>query len=81
MSKAIGTTTYHNNKIFTIFYFDKNGDILEKHTHDFDTVHTSEVLKGSFKLKTDKYEKEIYEGDLIDFEVGEYHEFISLKDK
>jgi len=66
---------YHNT-----YNFKFKDDVLAWHSHKKRSVHTSEVIKGSFKLRTIENDRNIIKGDFIDFKPFEFHEFIALED-
>ena len=62
-----------------IYDFELEGDELPRHTHDEITVHISIVARGSFKMIGDGWEMVAKCGDIVDFEIGQYHAFIALE--
>jgi quercetin dioxygenase-like cupin family protein len=62
-----------------IYDFEFAGDELARHTHDETTVHISIVARGSFKMVGDGWEMTAKCGDVVDFDIGQYHAFIALE--
>jgi quercetin dioxygenase-like cupin family protein len=54
-------------------------DILEMHTHNEEDVHITVVARGSFKVHGGGWEMVAKAGDVINWEVGQAHEFIALE--
>jgi hypothetical protein len=74
------------NKLFSygklngsIYDFEEEGVQLSRHTHDETTVHISIVARGSFKMVGDGWEMVAKCGDVVDFDIGQYHAFIALE--
>ena len=64
----------------TMYDFEKVGDIVEKHTHDENSVHITIVARGKIKAYSHDWEKEATAGQVVDFRVGEPHEIMALED-
>jgi len=63
-----------------IYDFEKSGDILEKHVHTDENVHITIVARGKIKAYSHDWEKEVFAGQVIDFQVGQPHEIMALED-
>lgn len=63
-----------------MYDFEKVGDVVEKHTHNEDTIHITIVARGRVKAYSHDWEKEATAGQVIDFRVGEPHEIMALED-
>ena len=63
-----------------MYDFEKVGDIVEKHTHDENSVHITIVARGKIKAYSHDWEKEATAGQVVDFRVGEPHEIMALED-
>jgi quercetin dioxygenase-like cupin family protein len=63
----------------TVYDFEFPLDTLPMHTHDEYSNHISIISRGSFRVHGDGWEMVAKSGDVIDFEVGQSHEFIALE--
>ena len=63
----------------TIYDFEKEGDILEKHVHDESNIHITIVSNGRIKAYSHDWSLEAGPGGIIDFRVGEPHEIMALE--
>ena len=63
-----------------IYDFEFAGDVLPMHEHDEKEVHISIVGRGKIKILGDGWERELSSGQIIDFEVGQKHEFVAMED-
>jgi quercetin dioxygenase-like cupin family protein len=63
----------------TIYDAIEVGDILPMHTHEEGNVHITIISRGSFKVHGDGWEMISKEGDVIDWEIGQAHEFVALQ--
>lgn len=63
-----------------IFDFDKVGDILPRHTHGKEDIHISVIARGSFIIRGDGWSNNYSAGDVIDWEVGQFHEYEAKED-
>jgi len=64
----------------TIYDFEKQGDILEKHVHDESNVHITIVATGRLKAYSHDWEIIATPGQILDFQVGQPHELMALED-
>ena len=64
----------------TVYDFEKEGDILEKHVHNESNIHITLVTRGKIKAYSHDWEVLGTPGMLIDFRVGEPHEIMALED-
>lgn len=64
----------------TIYDFEKSGDILPKHNHTEETVHITIVARGKFKIYSHDWEIEATNGQVLDFQENNPHEFMALED-
>jgi quercetin dioxygenase-like cupin family protein len=60
-----------------IFDFDEVGDVLPMHKHGVNDVHITIVARGSFRAHGPGWERMISAGDVLDWAVDQYHEFIA----
>lgn len=68
------------NDITGIIYdFPEKNDILPSHSHEKDSVHITIVARGKFLAKYNGKEEIISAGDIYDWAIGEFHEFIALE--
>lgn len=68
------------NKLNIIIYdFPKIDDILPIHSHNEDDIHITIIARGKFLVKYNNKEEIAKAGDIYDWNVGDPHEFISLK--
>jgi quercetin dioxygenase-like cupin family protein len=63
-----------------IYDFEKKDDVLPMHEHDEQSVHITIVAKGSFKAHGVDWEKMLVNGNVVDWQPFQPHEFISLED-
>lgn len=49
------------------------------HSHDENTNHITIISRGSFTVRGNQWEMIGKEGDVIDWKVGQSHEFIALE--
>jgi len=63
-----------------MYDFEKAGDILPKHNHAEETAHITVVARGKIKVYSHDWELEAIAGQLLDFPVGQPHEFMALED-
>lgn len=72
---------YHkfNNLECLIYDFPNINDELPIHSHDEKGIHITIVSRGSFKIFGDDWEIISSSGDVMDWQVGQQHGFISLE--
>ena len=68
------------NLILFVYEFPEKGDVLPMHNHIGGGGHISVVGRGSFEAKGDGWSKIINQGDIVDWDDRQNHEFISLED-
>jgi hypothetical protein len=67
-------------KLTVIIYdFEEIDDVLPMHEHGKDDIHITIVARGSFRCHGAGWESKILAGDVLDWEVGQFHEFIALE--
>ena len=67
-------------KLFGALYsFEEIGDTLPMHSHTETTVHVTFILSGSFRIHGGGWEMVSKAGAFIDWEPGQFHEFIALE--
>lgn len=62
-----------------VYDFPEEGDILPMHSHHFSDNHITIIARGRIFVRTDTWEQEIPVGTILDWDVGEKHEFVSLE--
>lgn len=65
--------------VVIIFEFPEKDDILPLHKHQEADNHITIVTNGSFIARGEGWSTEIRPGQLIDWQVGQAHEFIALE--
>jgi len=63
----------------SLYSFDDIGDKLPMHDHGEETVHVTFILNGSFRVHGGGWEMTSKAGDFIDWQPGQFHEFIALE--
>ena len=63
----------------TIYDAPEIDDVLPMHTHEADTVHITIIARGSFTVRGEDWEIVSKAGDVIDWKVGQQHEFVALE--
>lgn len=63
-----------------MYDFEKTGDILPKHVHTEFDVHVTIVARGKLKIYSHDWEIIAEQGQLIDFNPAQPHEFMALED-
>ena len=62
-----------------LYSFEEIGDTLPMHDHSEGGVHVTFILNGSFRIRGGGWEMVRKAGDFIDWEPGQFHEFIALE--
>ena len=62
-----------------LYSFEEIGDTLPMHDHSEGGVHVTFILNGSFRIHGGGWEMVRKAGDFIDWEPGQFHEFIALE--
>jgi len=63
----------------TIYDFPEVNDVLPMHSHTQADIHISIVARGSFRAHGDGWERIVAAGNVLDWQPGQAHEFISLE--
>jgi quercetin dioxygenase-like cupin family protein len=67
-------------KLFgSLYSFEERDDKLPMHDHTEENVHVTFVLSGSFRVHGGGWEITSKAGDFIDWQPGQFHEFIALE--
>ena len=62
-----------------LYSYEEIGDTLPMHDHSEGGVHVTFILNGSFRIHGGGWEMVRKAGDFIDWEPGQFHEFIALE--
>jgi quercetin dioxygenase-like cupin family protein len=62
-----------------LYSFEEVGDTLPMHDHAEGGVHVTFILSGSFRVHGGGWEMVSKAGAFIDWEPGQFHEFIALE--
>jgi quercetin dioxygenase-like cupin family protein len=62
-----------------LYSFEEVGDTLPMHDHTEGGVHVTFILSGSFRIHGGGWEMVSKAGAFIDWEPGQFHEFIALE--
>lgn len=60
-----------------VYDFDDVGDVLPMHNHGETDIHITIVARGSFHAHGPGWQRDISGGDVLDWKIGEFHEFIA----
>ncbi len=62
-----------------VYDFDDVGDILPMHEHGAADIHITVVARGRLLARGIGWEREIAAGDVLDWDIGQKHEFVALE--
>ena len=62
-----------------LYSFEEVGDTLPMHDHSEGGVHVTFILSGAFRIHGGGWEMVSKAGAFIDWEPGQFHEFIALE--
>ena len=62
-----------------VYDFPLVGDILPRHNHAENDIHITIVARGKVIARGDGWENTYSAGTMLDWEVGQYHEFEALE--
>ena len=63
----------------TVYFFETENDILERHFHEVGQGHITVVSSGTVKIIGEGWEKEVDVGGVIDLPDGQWHEIKAIK--
>ena len=73
-------TLHYGRLMMNVYEFKTTNTILPMHNHVSGGGHISIVGRGCFEAKGDGWSKILKQGDIVDWDDRQNHEFISLED-